>query len=80
MNRSQLVEVVGLDEIEDPEECDQPLIIQSSSACRDSGGYDGGSTAGCKFKPPEINKCQVYILLLLRINIYTKIESKGGQE
>lgn len=27
-----------------------------------------------EFKPPEINKCQVFILLLISINIYMKGE------
>lgn len=29
-----------------------------------------------KFKPPKINKCQVYILQLISINIYMKSESR----
>lgn len=32
-----------------------------------------------EFKPPEINKCQIFILLLISINIYMKGERRSAQ-
>lgn len=63
--------------------CERPLITNGNLPPHPAAGITvdwwrkpNGLHMCSKFEPPEINKCQVFILLLTSINIYMKSESR----